>query len=310
MNVACRYGTRRAIPLAGLVVVMRLLAIFMTALVGWLGSMEHASADEVRPFSSVEIDLLAAVATGTGWKHAEVRKLLSDSKVRKIPGSISDNVTEPIRLSHERYKHYTYRSAIDRALTFKNKWRTQLSRASHRYNVDEDVIVGILLVETNLGMFKGNQQLLSVFASLYVDAHHLLEGPTEYEATMKKRIETKQEWAKEEFRALLKMGKERGFNLVKLEGSYAGAFGLAQFLPSSYMKWARNAYGGKRANLFWEPDAIHSVAHYLKAHGYRKGAGKARNDKAIWYYNHSNVYVDTVRAVATHLNASQVASRQ
>lgn len=310
MNVACRYEAREAKGPTYFVESMRRMIIFMMVALGWLGSSALAPAEEVRPFSKDEIELLAGLGSGTGWRQAEIRRLLSHDKVKKIPGSISDNVTQPIQLSHERYKHYTYREAINRALAFQSKWRTQLSRASSRYNVDEEVIIGILLVETNFGIFKGNQQLLSVFSSLYVDAHRLLEGPSTQEESMRKRIETKQEWAKNEFRALLRMGKERGFDLLKLEGSYAGAFGLAQFLPSSYMSWARNAYGGKRANLFWEPDAIHSVAHYLKVHGYRKKADKAHNDKAIWAYNRSMVYVDTVRAVGAQLKSSQVATQQ
>lgn len=289
---------------------MRLVSLAIAVLLTWTVAGPRAFADEVRPFTQAEVMLLSEVAKGAAWGPDEFQKLFADPTVQKIPGTISDNVLEPIQLKHERYKHYTYPEAIERAVAFKKKWRTQFLSASRRYKVDENVILGILLVETNLGLFKGKKQLLSVFSSLYVDAHRLLNAEGAGDAAMKARLESKLAWAGEELQALLRMGKQRGFDLLKLQGSYAGAFGLAQFLPSSYMQWARNAYGGSRANLFWAPDAIHSVANYLKAHGYDKNAAKARNDKAIWHYNHSAVYVDTVRAVAGHISASQVASRQ
>lgn len=214
------------------------------------------------------------------------------------------NVTQPIELSHERYKHYTHAESIDKARVFSRKWRSQLEKASKRYKVDAEVIVGILLVETNLGLYKGEHLLLSVFSSVFVDSRHLLKsGQFKSDPAMRKRLEKKNAWALQELKALLQMKKRFHFDLYKLKGSYAGAFGLPQFLPSSYVKWAVSSHTrGKRSpDLYYEPDAIHSVASFLKAHGYKIGAAKRQRKKAVWSYNNSNVYVDTVFGVAHYV---------
>ena len=79
---------------------------------------------------------------------------------------------------------------------------------------------------------------------------------------------------------------------------------MCQFLPSSYLAYAvSSSMLGKAPNLDSEPDAILSVANYLKAHGYKKKLGMQHqaNREAVFEYNNSDVYVDTVLGVAEGL---------
>lgn len=263
-------------------------------------------------FTREEIRLIAREAKGQGWSARQIEALFKNNKVKKMNDLVEVNVTQPIKLSHERYKHYTHADSVDKAQEFSRKWRTQLAKASKRYKVDSEVIVGILLVETNLGLYKGDHPLISVFSSVFVDTRRLLNsGEFKGNAAMRKRLAKKGAWALQEFKALLQMKRRYDFDLYKLKGSYAGAFGLPQFLPSSYVKWAVSSNTrGKRPNLYWEPDAIHSVANYLKAHGYRIGAAKRQRKRAVWFYNNSDVYVDTVFGVAHYVKKREtLASR-
>ena len=76
---------------------------------------------------------------------------------------------------------------------------------------------------------------------------------------------------------------------------------MPQFLPSSYLHWARSANHGSKPNLDYEPDVIVSVSNYLKAHGWKKGQTIEKNRKAVWAYNHSKVYVETIFEIADKL---------
>ena len=168
------------------------------------------------------------------------------------------------------------------------------------------MIIAILLVETSFGEIGGEQLLLSVFASVYVDADSLLDSPAfEADEPMRQKLQKKKTWALHELKSLLHMGKKYNFDLMTLRGSYAGAFGMPQFLPSSYLKWSA-AYNNKRqADLFKAQDAIYSVGNYLKAFGYRRNGKLMKNRKSVWFYNHSDVYVDTIYSVFNALKKSK-----
>jgi len=64
---------------------------------------------------------------------------------------------------------------------------------------------------------------------------------------------------------------------------------LCQFLPQSYVKFAKDGDGDGKIDLFEFPDAIISTGNYLQSHGYEEDIGQA-----IWHYNHSRFYVGAV----------------
>jgi len=256
-----------------------------------------------QPFNNKEIAMLiAATEKQVSWSKQELQQIFSHHLVKKLPETVKLNVTEPLRLSEERYKHFTEPYALNLARKFTRRWRTTLRNAAAKYAVDPEVIVAVLLVETSFGRFQGNYHLLSVFSSTFVESNQMMNDTSSFEKlpeAMQQRVKRRAEWSRAELEALLKLGKQHPrIKPFELRGSYAGAFGKSQFLPSSYLRFAVRARENDSPDLFFEPDAIHSIANYLKGHGYQRGLQREENRKAIFAYNHSNVYVNVVLGVA------------
>ena len=257
------------------------------------------------PFQVAEVDLLVKSLKSKEWSQEQLRQLFSNLLFVKMPGMVKINVTKPIRLKAASYAHFAEAPALMRAKEFATRWKDDLIAAETRYNVDLEMMLAIMLVETNLGTYTGDHSLMSVFASVYVDSVGLLVGSGKLTKKMRKRVKRKKLWALGELQALLAIKKKYKTNLYRLKGSYAGAMGLCQFLPSSYLRFAKRRPGLSGApDLFQAPDAIHSIASYLNGHGYKSKIFDRRNRKAIFAYNHSDVYVNVVLKIAKRLNRS------
>jgi membrane-bound lytic murein transglycosylase B len=113
---------------------------------------------------------------------------------------------------------------------------------------------------------------------------------------VKQRSERKAKWAINELVAMSEIEKKFGIDFNTVYGSWAGAFGISQFLPSSFLNYAVDGNGDDKIDLFDKIDAIHSVANYLVAHKWGNTTEQKR--KAIWRYNNSNAYVDAVLKLA------------
>jgi membrane-bound lytic murein transglycosylase B len=107
-------------------------------------------------------------------------------------------------------------------------------------------------------------------------------------------VERKTKWAYAELKAFLKYSYRENIDPVKVRGSYAGALGIAQFMPTSIMAYATDGNKDGRIDLFTHGDAIASVANYLKSHGWRPGIDQKAKHKVIWYYNRSDYYVNAI----------------
>ena len=98
------------------------------------------------------------------------------------------------------------------------------------------------------------------------------------------------------------LSKERGFDPLAIKGSWAGAFGLCQFVPSAYLNYAVDGNGDERVDLFNVVDALASVANYLQCNGWENGSLEKKR-KAIYAYNHCDNYV---RAVLAYAKATRI----
>lgn len=139
-------------------------------------------------------------------------------------------------------------------------WRThasELSRAEEIYGVPAHIIVGVLGVETLYGRNMGRYRVLDALTTLTLD---FPRGRSDRSA-----------FFKTELGAFLLMCLEQGLDPIRVTGSFAGAMGWPQFMPSSQRKLAVDFDGDGRIDLTNSPvDAIGSVAHYLAAHGWQK----------------------------------------
>jgi membrane-bound lytic murein transglycosylase B len=155
-----------------------------------------------------------------------------------------------------------------------------LSRVEKEFDVPKEIIAAILRVESNFGRFLGERVLINTFYSrILLDV---------------KRVE-----AEEELVQLLVICRQMGLgDVFSLKGSYMGAFGLPQFLPSSFI-YALDGNKDGKIDLFSPEDAIFSIANYLK----KKGFSNSFYDQidALKKYNNSDEYVLAVLVYAYFL---------
>lgn len=195
-------------------------------------------------------------------------------------------------------------------------WREHkdvLSQIRDRYEVPEDILVALMLVETKLGRNTGSHNALTTLASLAAsdDLDRLepnldrsgLKGDIREWA--RKKVASKANWAYGELKALIRYAKGNGLDPLSMPSSVYGAVGLCQFMPTSAMAYGVDGDGDGRVDLFSRYDALHSMANYLRRNGWRKGLDRARQLKVIYRYNHSMIYSRTILAVADRLRAIQ-----
>ncbi len=142
---------------------------------------------------------------------------------------------------------------ISKGIEFAQIHRTVLERASRQYNVPEEYILAILAVETRFGGNVGNHRVLDALTTLSFD------------------YPRRSDFFRSELENFLIMTRNEGLDPAEPVGSYAGAMGLGQFMPSSFLQFAVDFNNDGRRDL-WDPeDAIGSIANYLAQHGWEPG---------------------------------------
>lgn len=182
-------------------------------------------------------------------------------------------------------------------------------RAEKEFGVSRYVIASLLWIETRHGQNQGSFHVASTYLHLLQaespqSVRFLQSKASEFSSKVtarqrleiKKRTHTKAEWALQELLALEKIYKKDKKLALQLRGSFSGAFGLPQFLPSSYGVWARS-HSLKAADLYRADDAILSVACYLQKHGWRQKK-KASYVTALMKYNKSRDYANAILKLA------------
>lgn len=152
---------------------------------------------------------------------------------------------------------------IARGLSFWRQHGRALVEASEQSGVPEEVIVAIIGIETIYGRNTGRYGTLAALATLAFDyPRHGTSNPDARAALFRRELEE-----------LLLLARETRHDPLWYTGSYAGALGLPQFLPSSVRRYAADGNQDGRIDLTGDPaDAIASVANFLKLHGWEKGA--------------------------------------
>jgi membrane-bound lytic murein transglycosylase B len=150
---------------------------------------------------------------------------------------------------------------IEAGVRFWERNADTLARAERETGVSASTIVGILGVETMYGKHMGGYRTLDALSTLAFDF------PAAHPKASQRAAYFLQEL--EEF---LRLCKTQGLNPLEVRGSYAGALGMAQFMPSSWRQYAVDFDGDGRIDLFGSrADAIGSVANYLAAFHWKAG---------------------------------------
>ena len=176
-------------------------------------------------------------------------------------------------------------------------------------------------METRHGDYLGDNHIPSVFLSTAMAAEDKyielnlsrlrenFDGSTKelkvLERKVIRRSRSKSDWAIKELVALSKMYGNYQGSIKDIYGSWAGAFGMSQFLPSSYVALAIDGDHDGDIDLFSLPDAAYSVANYLKENGWKQ-AESNRQKKAIYSYNNSSAYVEAVLKLAKNAGNKQI----
>jgi membrane-bound lytic murein transglycosylase B len=162
-------------------------------------------------------------------------------------------------------------------------------------------------VETRLGEYVGSGSILNTLSTMAaLSDPQVLEAfwekvPAERRlerTAFEKKAKQKSGWAYDELKALLKYAKRENLSPETIVGSFAGAMGIAQFMPSNILAYGQDGNGDGRINLYEDADAIYSIAAYLKNYGWKPGIDRKQASKVVYHYNHSKYYVNAILKIA------------
>ncbi|MBS1960263.1 MAG: lytic murein transglycosylase [Bdellovibrionales bacterium] len=214
----------------------------------------------------------------------------------------------------------------EKALKSSKKFIRENSRSLHiaekRYGVSKESIAALLWVETQHGKITGRYPLVQTFISLlmadYPDiVKSLIKEASDrraadesikqrfpdtfaFEQKIVDRTKTKSDWAKEQLQAINDIKKSGFVKILLYNGSYAGAFGVPQFIPSTYKDTAISMNKALPPNLYRMPDVILSVANFLKKKGWDEKKPESKSD-ALYEYNRIRDYGDVILKITNTL---------
>ena len=193
-------------------------------------------------------------------------------------------------------KIFVKESRIAAGAQFFSENTNLINRVSKKYGVDPFIIVTIAGVESNYGVHHSQY---SVFNALYSQIHE---------------IPRRTKWATKELAEFIKYCYKDKLDPQEIGGSYAGAFGYGQFIPSSFTRYSVDFnQNGVREPYSW-PDVLGSIANYLRMNGYKKNSDDYQKGgdiyKSVYAYNHADNYVMAVLELTERIRERCTGSRK
>jgi membrane-bound lytic murein transglycosylase B len=284
----------------------RLIAVLLLLLLG----MDQSAAADWKP--------LADRLTADGFNQEAMVSLFTHPDVLFEPDAMAgklrtlirsrspeqDSLMAALRRAYQR--DYLKPLAIAQASAYVTENKAVLEEIAIQYGVPNEIVVSILLIETNLGKNTGQKRVFNRLASMALANDLELVRPylnvdlltPENEEFARRRCQEKADWAFGELKALINYAALNRIDPINIRGSIYGAIGLCQFMPSNVFLYGVDADGDGRIDPFTKSDALHSIANYLRGHGWREGMDRDGQHRIIFAYNNSTVYADTVLALA------------
>ena len=207
----------------------------------------YAGRDDVRAF-------IAELQTRDGFDPDVLAPLFARTKpIAAVIKAIMPPENPSIRSWQTYRSRFVEPRRIAAGLRFWRRHARTLARAEAQYGVPAEIILGVIGVETIYGKHTGRFNTFGALTTLafdYPPRADLFRG---------------------ELEALLLLARDEKRDPLAYQGSFAGALGLPQFLPSSLRQWAVDFDGDGRIDLTDAADAIGSVANFLKEHGWETG---------------------------------------
>jgi membrane-bound lytic murein transglycosylase B len=194
------------------------------------------------------------MAGTTSFKKRELRKILKAAKTQPAILEAMDRPPEKAKPWFEYRPIFMTEKRVREGTDFWLAHRQALDQASVRSGVAPEYLAAILGVETYYGRLTGSYRVIDALSTLAFD----------YPARGK--------FFRDELEQFLLLSHDTGLNPLSVKGSYAGAMGAPQFMPSNYRRFAVDAGADGHINLWnnWA-DVCASVGNYLKEHGWNPG---------------------------------------
>lgn len=281
-----------------------LLFKWFVRLLGTCILMASAAVAAASPTGAGSFASLQRQLTAEGFEADTLQALYARPEVRFETEGLSMYFVH--RESNVNYNQYTDKRLIRRARTYLDLHQAAFEAAEETYGVDREVITAIILVETQLGRLVGTRSVLNTLSTLAALAdlqvrqqlwEEISQSADLTRSAFDKWADRKSAWAFRELAAFLRHAETEGFDPAAVKGSFAGAMGIAQFMPSNIDSLARDGNNDGRIDLFDDADAIASIAYYLKIHGWKPGIPRQKAQKVIYHYNHSDPYVEAILSI-------------
>ncbi len=206
------------------------------------------------PLQAAEVDanFIREAARQSGYTEEQIRAWMAQAEKKT---SILEAISRPAE--GKAWKDYRpiflQPGRVEGGRRFMQVHHLALRRAENQYGVPAEIITAIIGVETRYGRHAGRYRVLDALYTL--GFHYPKRG----------------EFFRKQLLALFKLARQQGLDVLALKGSYAGAMGYGQFIPTSYLEYAVDFDEDGHADLLGSAeDAIGSVAHYLARHGWQR----------------------------------------
>jgi membrane-bound lytic murein transglycosylase B len=213
-----------------------------------LASADYSERPEVQQF-------IAQLTDSDGFNGEALEAVFRQARYKQ---SIIDAISRPAErvLKWEGYQDiFLTDRRLRQGIAFEVSHRDLFAKAEARWGVDRWIILAILGVETSYGRNKGRYRVIDALSTLAFD------------------YPPRSKFFKKELRELFLLSREQDKPVADLLGSYAGAMGYGQFIPSSYRAYAVDFNDDAFIDIWEEPaDAIASIANYLSVHGWQQAS--------------------------------------
>nr|WP_129211873.1 lytic murein transglycosylase B [Candidatus Pseudomonas adelgestsugas] len=227
--------------------------VFWIGLIGLLGTTQEMQAGDYDSSPQV-VEFIREMTRDYGFTGEQLMGVFRETQRQQ---AILDAISRPA----ERVKQWKeYRTMfltdvrVAMGVEFWSQHEDVLNRAEQKYGVPAQIIVAIIGIETFYGLNTGSYRVIDALSTLSFD------------------YPPRAEFFRNELREFLLLAREEQVDSLTLKGSYAGAMGLPQFIPSSVRAYAVDFDGDGHINIWSNHgDAIGSVASYFKRHGWVAG---------------------------------------
>ena len=197
------------------------------------------------------------------FKQSELRKLFSKARYQKKAHAIYAPSLRPKWKKPKNYKKQgswdryegilLKESKVNKGVAYMHTHQNDLRKAYRKYGVESEYITAIIGVESHYGANRGKFPVFDTLTTLAFEKNR------------------RQKFYRSELKEFLLMTRREGVNPRNVMGSYAGAIGLGQFMPSNYKTFVVDFNKDGRKQMNNHTDAIGSVAYYFKRHKWKKG---------------------------------------